>query len=131
MLSNCKIIFKDKEYTLDEFKQFVLENGMGSLLGDSPSQPISEEVGQIFNGNEDLKKIGSAKEYAIYLETIFPKSKLKDVVYHGSKSLERFDNFNVAHIGTGTTAKIDQRLGDGFYFTTLKSVALDAASGAA
>lgn len=53
MLSNCKIIFKEKEYTVDEFKQFVLENGIGSLLGDSPSQLATNIVGKLDYSNQD------------------------------------------------------------------------------
>jgi len=35
---NCKIIFKGVEYTQEEFKDYVLVNGVGSLLGDSPTK---------------------------------------------------------------------------------------------
>lgn len=41
---DCLILFKDKEYTRSEFKAFVLENGIGSLLGDSPSNLASNIV---------------------------------------------------------------------------------------
>jgi hypothetical protein len=34
----CKIIFNGVEYTSEEFKDYVLVNGVGSLLGDSPTK---------------------------------------------------------------------------------------------
>lgn len=34
--------------------------------------------------NTELNTIGTEEQYSQYLNTIFPDSKIKDIVYHGS-----------------------------------------------
>jgi len=41
-------------------------------------------VQEVFNLNPELASIGTAEQYSQYLDTIFPDSKVKDIVYHGS-----------------------------------------------
>ena len=36
----------------------------------------------LFEENKELSKIGSKQLYSNYLDTIFPDSKVKDIVYH-------------------------------------------------
>lgn len=50
---NCTIIFNEQEYTLAEFKSYIMENGMGSLLGDSPSQLAQNIVTKFDYKNQD------------------------------------------------------------------------------
>jgi len=38
----------------------------------------------VFEQNPELADIGTKEQYSLYLETIFPESKIKDIVYHGS-----------------------------------------------
>ena len=47
----------------------------------------------MFNSNPELSSIGTQEQYSQYLDTIFPNSKVKDIVYHGSsiKKLEEVD----------------------------------------
>ena len=47
-------------------------------------EEIKEGVDEIFKENSELSKIGTEQEYSAYLDTIFPDSKVKDIVYHGS-----------------------------------------------
>ena len=56
------------------------------------SQERLKAIQEIFNSNPELNKIGDVFSYAIYLDTIFPNSKVKDIVYHGSK--DNTTNFN-------------------------------------
>jgi len=49
----CTIIFNEQEYTLAEFKSYIMENGMGSLLGDSPSQLAQNIVTKFDFKNQD------------------------------------------------------------------------------
>lgn len=55
----CKIIFKGVEYTHQEFKEYVLANGMGSLLPDSPSKLAMDIVSKfdIENAEESLDEL--------------------------------------------------------------------------
>lgn len=55
---------------------------------------IDNDIKEVYNSNDQLSKIGSLEEYNEYVETIFPDSKLKTIVYHGSKT--NFDNFDNA-----------------------------------
>ena len=48
------------------------------------SQERLNQIQEIFNQNPELSKIGTLEQYAIYLDTIFPDSKVKDIVYHFS-----------------------------------------------
>ena len=49
------------------------------------------EVADMFKYNLELQKIGTEEQYSQYLTKIFPNSKIKDIVYHGSNYL--FDKF--------------------------------------
>ena len=44
---------------------------------------IKEGVGFVFEQNLELIKIGSEEQYSEYIDTIFPDSKVRDIVYHG------------------------------------------------
>ncbi len=48
-----------------------------------PSE-YEKSIQEVFTLCPELEKIGSGEEYGKYLETIFPESKVKDVVYHGT-----------------------------------------------
>jgi len=52
-----------------------------------------EGIDFVYSQNPELETIGSKEQYSEYLKTIFPDSKVKDIVYHGTdKQFERFDN---------------------------------------
>lgn len=42
----------------------------------------------IYQKNPELTNIGTPEEYSQYLTTIFPNSKVKDIVYHGTNSAD-------------------------------------------
>jgi len=54
-------------------------------------QGVKEGVEELFNTNPELSTIGTQEQYSQYLDTIFPDSKVKDIVYHGTKG----EKFNV------------------------------------
>lgn len=62
----------------------------------------------IYNTNDSLKSIGTEEQYNQYLSTIFPDSKVKDVLYHRSK--DEFENFDFT--------KVNKDTGGGFDFGT-------------
>ena len=41
-------------------------------------------VEELFNSNPELASIGTPEQYSQYLDSIFPDSEVKDIVYHGS-----------------------------------------------
>jgi hypothetical protein len=58
----------------------------------------TEEISNVFEENPELAKVGTLQEYNYYLSTIFPDSKVKDIVYHGTKS--EIKNYNGRPINT-------------------------------
>ena len=52
----------------------------------------------IFNGNPELKNIGSLEQYSEYIKTIFPNSKVKGIVYHSSTN--KIEKFRETTFGT-------------------------------
>jgi len=49
-----------------------------------------------FESNPDLARIGTKEQYEKYLETVFPDSKVKDIVYHrGPQKIENFDKSKI------------------------------------
>ena len=43
-------------------------------------------INQIFQSNSELASVGTPQQYSQYLDTIFPSSKVKDIVYHGTNA---------------------------------------------
>jgi len=59
-----------------------------------PNQPVGkvkEGVSELFESNPELAAIGTPEQYSQYLNTVFPDSKVKDIVYHGTDAT--FDKF--------------------------------------
>lgn len=46
---------------------------------------IKEGVDFVFKQNPELEQIGTKEQYSEWLDTIFPESELKDIVYHGKQ----------------------------------------------
>ena len=47
----------------------------------------------VFNAIPKLATIGTQEQYSKYLDTIFPDSQYKDIVYHGTASPEKIEKF--------------------------------------
>ena len=43
-------------------------------------------IQELFNSNPELTSIGTPQQYSQYLDSIFPNSSIKDIVYHGAMS---------------------------------------------
>jgi hypothetical protein len=72
-----------------------------------------EEITKIFEANNELKNIGTEDQYSSYLDSIFPESKVKDIVYH--RSPNKFDKFDKKF--KGVTSKLKDAK-DGFFFSS-------------
>ena len=61
----------------------------------APTAPVEtfEGVSEVFESNPELTEIGTEEQYNAYLDTVFPDSKVKDIVYHGViKGQKAFDS---------------------------------------
>jgi hypothetical protein len=81
--------------------------------------PIKKGVSEIFEESPELEKIGTKEEYSKYLDTIFPDSKVKDIVYRGGEiTKEEFEK----RINPPTDF---MDLGEGLYLSPKKRVAAE------
>ena len=116
---SCYYIYKEKQYKeLDDLYPVLLgemeeqasvvkvENGKETtvkinteLFPDKRDKVLKPGVEEVFQEKPELASIGTQQQYSAYLETIFPDSKVKDIVYHGSKNTvktgKRIENFDV------------------------------------
>ena len=77
---------------------------------------VKEGVSEVFNENSELASIGTEQKYSEYLDSVFPESKVKDIVYHSSEAV--FEEFSKKKFAT--SAKGDQGVfGKGFYFSPI------------
>lgn len=73
------------------FDQKLESNNNESIK--TPENKIKDGVAFVFEQNPELAQIGSEEQYSEYLDTIFPDSKIKDIVYHGAP--QKFDKFDL------------------------------------
>jgi len=55
---------------------------------------IKQGVNFVFEQNSELASIGTQEQYSQYLNTIFPDSKVQDIVYHGTDRLRGESGIN-------------------------------------
>lgn len=87
-------------------------------ISSEPEQNTAD-IEFILKQNPDLLEIGTAAQYALYIETLFPESKVKDIVYHNTPN--KFEKFDLSFIGTTSAKQIGERSEDselGFFFTS-------------
>ncbi len=69
----------------------------GSIKVSQENKPekskTKEGVDFVFEQNPEIAKIGTKEQYSLYLDTVFPDSKVKDIMWHGSSS--KFENFDL------------------------------------
>ena len=87
---------------LDSWKNLVAARGedLAYYLWDKHEGEVPQEeyisavkpgVQELFDSNPELASIGTPEQYSAYLDSIFPDSKMKDVVYHSSPNkIEKF-----------------------------------------
>ncbi len=56
--------------------------------------PVKEGIDFVYEQTPALADIGTKEQYSEYLETIFPESKMKQVVYHGTASKGKIEKFD-------------------------------------
>ncbi len=72
-----------------------------------------KDIEEVFKINPELEAIGSKEQYQEYLKTIFPESKIQDIVWHGTRNskLENFEDKSLYGNDYGGS------YGNGVYFT--------------
>jgi hypothetical protein len=65
----------------------------------SVSTNVKKGVEELFKSNPKLASIGTQEQYSQYLNTVFPDSKVKDIVYHGTDA--QFDKFDKSFYQSG------------------------------
>jgi hypothetical protein len=67
-----------------------------------PVTKIKKDISDLFKTNPELSKIGNQEEYSKYITTIFPNSKIKDIVYHGGiTGIEKFNKDYITYSSKG------------------------------
>jgi hypothetical protein len=78
------------QVTIDAFKDSnsgissKVKFGKVTLINDFNKNEVSNQVNKIFKDNPDLASIGTVEQYTQYLDTVFPDSQFKNIVYHVS-----------------------------------------------
>jgi len=69
-------------------EEFGFDNDTGNLSTETTqsSTSVKEGVSELFESNSELNNIGTPEQYSAYLDSIFPDSKVKDIVYHVNKT---------------------------------------------
>ncbi len=95
-----------------------MENLKSTVLNNATEKPsVKEGVDFVFEQNPEISRVGTEEQYSQYLETIFPESKVKDIVYHGTSTIEKETGNKLSEIKNkkGLTARVSG-LGNWFSF---------------
>ncbi len=130
-LGNDAVIIKDTKDPIDTDVYVVFEPDQIHILGSAEDlekfskwgersknkgfekTKVKEGVDDLFNENPELVKIGTKQEYSAYLDDVFPESKDKSIVYHGSTDkIEKFDKSKRGALTGASSAK------KGFFFAS-------------
>ena len=80
----------------DPLFKILLKSIKNPLLAEiefDTQQDYKPGVEEVFKANPKLSFIGNEEQYSQYLDTIFPDSQVKDIVYHlGAENIESFKN---------------------------------------
>lgn len=117
---SCIYKYKGKKYSEEQFKEYFINNKQEFATSIAKNKDVidsfkrkMEGIDFVFSQSPELASIGSKAQYLQYLSTIFPNSKVKDIVYHGTN--EKFDKFDKNKLGTKTVNETNKL---GFYFST-------------
>lgn len=68
-----------------------MHEGAPKIENNSEKFPIKEGIDFVFQHYPEFEQLGTKEQYSEYLDTIFPDSKVKDILYHSSPN--EFINF--------------------------------------
>jgi hypothetical protein len=111
---SCIIIYKGKQYSEEQFKEYFINNKNEFATSISKNKDVIdsfkrkiEAIDGVFKDSPELASIGTKTQYMQYLSTIFKTSKVKDIVYHGKISNNPISK-----------SKPDAQYGSAYYFTS-------------
>jgi hypothetical protein len=110
-----KAQFEKLQSIVPEYAYYLWDKYQGEVPAkyyNLPKSTIKEGVEELFTSNPQLASVGTPQQYSAYLDTIFPDSKVKDIVYHGTDF--KFDKFEKSRLGINTGALSAYK---GFFFT--------------
>lgn len=90
----------EKLYNCEEIKQTETEK-MDQLESKEKILQVKEGVDFVFEQNPELEKIGTREQYLQYLDTVFPESLEKEILYHGTASSQKIENFDFSRSSYG------------------------------
>lgn len=86
---SCIITFKGKKYSEEQFKEYFINNKQEFATSIAKNKDVidsfkrkMEGIDFVFSQSPELASVGSKAQYLQYLSTIFPNSKVKDIVTH-------------------------------------------------
>ncbi len=117
--ADANIVLFDNLDKLIEAKETREANQRPDAINENVKE-VKEGVEDLFESNPELASIGTPEQYSAYLDTIFPDSQVKDIVYHGSKY--KFEKFDKSKLGSNTNPNKEfPQFNDsylGFHFTS-------------
>ena len=88
---SCIITYKGNQYSEQEFKNYFNINTSEFIKKVATNKSVInsfknriDAINFVFQQAPELENIGTKIQYLQYLSTIFPNSKVKDIVYHGN-----------------------------------------------
>jgi hypothetical protein len=108
----------DKNNVKSDEAEAIQSEGI-SNYDTQPTSEVKEGVSELFKENTELSEIGTEQQYSEYLDSVFPNSKVNDIVYHGTKG-ERFEKF---------VENLESTERQGFFFTRDKNAAYSIKGG--
>lgn len=123
--------YQDSTWQKEGWKKEVTDKNVGNYpyaiefkvvtpSGQPSATVVKEGVSELFKSNPELANIGTQDQYSQYLDSIFPNSKVKEVLYHmtstaGKKGIEQKGRF--LKPGEQGYQKSDYVTTGGIYFT--------------
>jgi len=107
----------ERDFNFFRGDQALLEQEQRDLFLQSTA-PVKPGVQELFDTNPELASVGTPEQYSAYLDSIFPESKVKDVVYHGTDKSKKVLQEGFSKITKGFTQRVNQI--KGFYFAKNK-----------
>ena len=106
---SCIITYKGKKYSEEQFKEYFINNKQEFATSIVKNKDVidsfkrkMEGIDFVFSQSPELASIGSKAQYLQYLSTIFKTSKVKDIVYHGTRYNIKNKKFDISRAGTAT-----------------------------
>ena len=101
---SCIIKYKGQKYSEEQFKEYFINNKQEFATSIAKNKDVidsfkrkMEGIDFVFSQSPELASIGTKAQYLEYLSTIFPNSKVKDIVYHGTNTyIESFDKNKIS-----------------------------------